>query len=52
MEPVAHNQKRTPAMMIAVFNNLPELALGITWTVVAFATGRRFERWKALRRAS
>jgi hypothetical protein len=38
-------------MMIAVFNNLPELILGITWSGVVFAGGRRFERWKASRNA-
>jgi hypothetical protein len=32
-------------MMIALFNNLPEL-IGLTaWTGLTFWTGRRFERW-------
>jgi hypothetical protein len=34
-------------MMIAIFNNLPELILGICWTAVVFTAGRRFQRWKA-----
>lgn len=33
-------------MMIAVFNNLPELILGLTWTVVVFSLGRRYQSWK------
>lgn len=38
-------------MWIAVFNNLPELALGCAWTGLAFWCGRRFERWRASWRA-
>lgn len=33
-------------MWVAVVNNLPELILGACWTVVTFAAGRRFERWR------
>lgn len=36
-------------MMIAVFNNLPELILGLTWTGVVFSLGRRFQRWQSNR---
>lgn len=32
---------------VAVFNNLPEMALAITWTAVVFWVGRRFERWRS-----
>jgi len=32
-------------MMIAVFNNLPELAGFIASSGLAFWLGRRFERW-------
>lgn len=38
-------------MLIAVFNNLPEIALGVCWSSVMFWLGRRFERWKASRKA-
>ncbi len=31
-------------MMIAIFNNLPEMILGLTWSGVVFWVGRRFER--------
>lgn len=31
-------------MWVAVFNNLPELALGLCWTWMVFGLGRRFER--------
>lgn len=34
-------------MMIAVFNNLPELIMGVVYSGVLFWGGRRFERWKA-----
>ena len=38
-------------MWIAIVNNIPELALGITWTGLVFAAGlwagRRIERWLA-----
>lgn len=34
-------------MMIAVFNNLPELILGLTWTVTVFHLGRRYQRWRS-----
>lgn len=33
-------------MLIAVFNNLPELILGACWTGVVFWAGRRFQTWK------
>lgn len=36
-------------MLIAIFNNLPELILGLCWTGVVFASGRKFERWKSAR---
>ena len=38
-------------MMIAVFNNLPELVLGLCWTCVVFTAGRRWERRKTARLA-
>lgn len=34
-------------MVIALLNNLPQLALGICWTWVAVWIGMRFERWRA-----
>ena len=33
-------------MWIAVMNNLPELILGLTWTVVVFIVGMKFQAWK------
>lgn len=36
-------------MMIAVFNNLPELILGLTWTIAVFSIGKRYGRWRATR---
>lgn len=32
-------------MWIAIVNNIPELALGLTWTIVVFVAG-----WKIARR--
>lgn len=34
-------------MWVAVFNNLPEMLLGLCWSGVIFLAGRRFERWRA-----
>jgi len=34
-------------MMIAVFNNLPELALGLCWSAAVFSLGRRYQRWSS-----
>lgn len=33
-------------MMIAIFNNLPELILGLCWTGVVFTLGKRYGRWR------
>lgn len=33
-------------MMIALFNNIPQLALGVCWTWVCIWGGMRFERWR------
>jgi hypothetical protein len=34
-------------MMIALFNNIPQLALGICWTWVCVWTGMRIQRWRS-----
>nr|DAM62875.1 MAG TPA: hypothetical protein [Caudoviricetes sp.] len=34
-------------MLIAVFNNLPELILGSAWTGLCFWTGLRVGKWRA-----
>jgi hypothetical protein len=36
-------------MIALAIANLPQLALGACWTLVAFAAGRRFERWRRRR---
>jgi TRAP-type uncharacterized transport system substrate-binding protein len=33
--------------LVAVMNNLPEMILGLCWSIVIFWAGRRFERWRA-----
>lgn len=33
-----------PTVLIALFNNLPEIALGLAWSGLIFWAGRRFER--------
>lgn len=37
-------------MWVAVFNNLPELAMWLCFAGVTFYAGRRFERWRTPRR--
>lgn len=37
-------------MLVALFNNLPEMILGASWTGLVFWAGRRFERWRVARR--
>jgi len=36
-------------MIALAIANLPQFALGASWTLVAFAAGRRFERWRRRR---
>ena len=35
----------------AIISNLPEIAVGICWTVVWFWLGGKFTRWRIGRRA-
>jgi len=37
-------------MWIAVFNNLPEMILGASWSGLVFWAGMRVGRWRAGRR--
>ncbi len=37
-------------MIIALFNNLPQIALDVCWTWVMIWAGMRFERWRTSRR--
>lgn len=33
-------------MLVALFNNLPELIMGAAWTGLVFYTGMRWQRWR------
>jgi hypothetical protein len=33
-------------MWIALFNNIPEIALGLCWSYTMLWAGMRFERWR------